>query len=78
MTPAFWTLGLSICLLVYPGTALLEGTNASEGRGTDAPFLLIGAPWLKAEAVIPSLPASGLTLDCWPGAHAFRRLRTSV
>src|SRR5438270_13987079 len=21
MTPAFWTLGLSICLLVYPGTA---------------------------------------------------------
>ena len=28
--------------LVYPGTALLEGTNASEGRGTDAPFLLIG------------------------------------
>jgi uncharacterized protein YbbC (DUF1343 family) len=49
--------------LVYPGTALLEGTNASEGRGTDAPFLLIGAPWLKAEAVIPSLPASGLTFE---------------
>jgi uncharacterized protein YbbC (DUF1343 family) len=49
--------------LVYPGTALLEGTNASEGRGTDAPFLLIGAPWLKPEAVIPSLPAAGLTLE---------------
>ncbi len=49
--------------LVYPGTALLEGTNASEGRGTEAPFLLIGAPWLKAEAVIPSLPASGLTFE---------------
>ena len=49
--------------LVYPGTALLEGTNVSEGRGTEAPFLLIGAPWLKSEAVIPLLPAKGLTLE---------------
>ena len=46
--------------LVYPGTALVEGTNASEGRGTETPFLLIGAPWLKAEAVIPTLPSSGV------------------
>ena len=49
--------------LIYPGTALLEGTNVSEGRGTDTPFLLVGAPWLKPEAVIPSLPATGLTLE---------------
>ena len=34
--------------LAYPGTALLEGTNVSEGRGTETPFLLLGAPWLKA------------------------------
>jgi len=32
--------------LAYPGTALLEATNLSEGRGTEAPFLLLGAPWL--------------------------------
>lgn len=32
--------------LAYPGTALLEATNVSEGRGTDSPFLLFGAPWL--------------------------------
>lgn len=32
--------------LVYPGTCLLEATNVSEGRGTEAPFLRIGAPWL--------------------------------
>lgn len=32
--------------LAYPGTALLEATNVSEGRGTDSPFLLLGAPWL--------------------------------
>jgi uncharacterized protein YbbC (DUF1343 family) len=49
--------------LVYPGTALLEGTSATEGRGTETPFLLIGAPWLKPEAVIPSLPGSGLTFE---------------
>ena len=27
--------------LVYPGTCLLEGTNISEGRGTENPFLTI-------------------------------------
>ena len=35
--------------LAYPGTCLLEATNVSEGRGTDAPFLLLGAPWVRAE-----------------------------
>jgi uncharacterized protein YbbC (DUF1343 family) len=49
--------------LVYPGVALLEGTNVSEGRGTETPFLLLGAPWLKPEAVIPALPSSGLTFE---------------
>lgn len=32
--------------LLYTGTVFVEGTNMSEGRGTDAPFQLIGAPWL--------------------------------
>lgn len=31
--------------VVYPGTCLIEGTNVSEGRGTEQPFELIGAPW---------------------------------
>ncbi len=31
--------------MAYPGSALFEATNASEGRGTEAPFLLLGAPW---------------------------------
>ncbi len=34
---------------IYPGLCLLEGTNVSEGRGTDLPFLQFGAPWLDAE-----------------------------
>lgn len=32
--------------LLYPGTCLFEGTNLSEGRGTAAPFEIIGAPFV--------------------------------
>ncbi|OPA73258.1 hypothetical protein BVG16_29710 [Paenibacillus selenitireducens] len=35
--------------LLYPGTCLFEGTNISEGRGTTAPFEIIGAPFIQAE-----------------------------
>lgn len=33
--------------VLYPGTVFFEGCNLTEGRGTDAPFQLIGAPWLR-------------------------------
>lgn len=46
--------------LVYPGTALLEGTNVSEGRGTAKPFEWLGAPWVEAEALSDRLNAIGL------------------
>ena len=49
---------------VYPGLGLLEGTNVSEGRGTDAPFLTFGAPWIDAEALCKKLNDAGL-----PGLH---------
>jgi uncharacterized protein YbbC (DUF1343 family)/CubicO group peptidase (beta-lactamase class C family) len=32
---------------LYPGVALVEGTNVSVGRGTDTPFELLGAPWIN-------------------------------
>lgn len=32
--------------LLYNGTGMFEATNVSEGRGTDAPFRLVGASWL--------------------------------
>lgn len=35
--------------LLYPGTCVFEGTNLSEGRGTTAPFEMIGAPFIEAE-----------------------------
>jgi uncharacterized protein YbbC (DUF1343 family)/CubicO group peptidase (beta-lactamase class C family) len=34
--------------ILYPGVALVEGTNVSVGRGTDTPFELLGAPWINA------------------------------
>src|SRR5579863_1867886 len=34
---------------LYPGVALIEGTNVSVGRGTDSPFELVGAPWIKSK-----------------------------
>lgn len=36
----------------YPGSVYFEGTNLSEGRGTDRPFEQIGAPWLNAPEVV--------------------------
>jgi len=33
---------------LYPGVALIEGTNVSVGRGTDTPFEIVGAPWIKS------------------------------
>lgn len=33
--------------VLYPGVALVEGTNLSVGRGTDTPFEILGAPWIK-------------------------------
>jgi uncharacterized protein YbbC (DUF1343 family)/CubicO group peptidase (beta-lactamase class C family) len=35
--------------ILYPGVALVEGSNVSVGRGTDMPFELLGAPWIKAQ-----------------------------
>ncbi|HTM38729.1 MAG TPA: exo-beta-N-acetylmuramidase NamZ domain-containing protein [Terriglobales bacterium] len=33
---------------LYPGVALVEGTNVSVGRGTETPFEVLGAPWVHA------------------------------
>jgi uncharacterized protein YbbC (DUF1343 family)/CubicO group peptidase (beta-lactamase class C family) len=35
--------------VLYPGVALVEGANLSVGRGTDNPFEIVGAPWIRAE-----------------------------
>jgi uncharacterized protein YbbC (DUF1343 family) len=33
---------------LYPGIGMIERTNISVGRGTDTPFEVVGAPWIKA------------------------------
>jgi uncharacterized protein YbbC (DUF1343 family)/CubicO group peptidase (beta-lactamase class C family) len=45
---------------LYPGVALIEGTNVSVGRGTDTPFELVGAPWIKSKEFAAYLNARGI------------------
>ena len=45
--------------LIYPGMALLEGTNVSEGRGTEQPFKVIGAPFINPAELINELDSLG-------------------
>ena len=42
---------------LYPGVGLVEGTNISVGRGTDTPFELLGAPWIKSRELAQYLNA---------------------
>jgi uncharacterized protein YbbC (DUF1343 family) len=50
--------------IVYPGTVLLEGVNVSEGRGTNRPFEIVGAPWAAPDRIASDLNGRGL-----PGAR---------
>ncbi len=43
--------------ILYPGVALIEGTNVSVGRGTDTPFEIVGAPWIKPRELASALNA---------------------
>ena len=45
---------------LYPGVGLIEGTNVSVGRGTDTPFELLGAPWMKGRELASYLNARGI------------------
>jgi uncharacterized protein YbbC (DUF1343 family) len=49
-----------IAATVYPGIGAIEGTNISVGRGTDAPFEQIGAPWIDGRALAAALNARAL------------------
>ena len=52
--------------LSYSGLVLFEATNLSVGRGTDAPFSYVGAPWLDNVALLRTVQRytiPGVTLD---------------
>ncbi len=44
----------------YPGLCLFEGTSLSVGRGSDAPFEQVGAPWLDTAAVLRRVRSAAL------------------
>ena len=46
---------------LYPGLGILEWTNVSVGRGTDAPFELLGAPWIQPLELAAYLNARAIT-----------------
>jgi len=49
-----------VAATVYPGIGAIEGTNISVGRGTDAPFEQIGAPWIDGVALAAALNARAI------------------
>ena len=50
----------STAALLYPGTGLLEGIYINEGRGTDNPFSVLGAPWIDAEKLLNAIQSKNL------------------
>ncbi len=66
----------------YPGSVYFEGTNLTEGRGTDRPFEQIGAPWLNAPEVakimngmrLPGIRFEAITMAVIPTAAKFKGL----
>jgi uncharacterized protein YbbC (DUF1343 family) len=64
----------------YPGTVYFEGTNLTEGRGTERPFEQIGASWLDAAAIAESMNAlylagvrfEPIVMDVLPTAAKFK------
>jgi uncharacterized protein YbbC (DUF1343 family) len=44
-------------VLLYPGIEILQPAGVSVGRGTDAPFEQLGAPWIHSDVLLNSLNA---------------------
>ena len=63
-SPNFPTISTAV---VYNCTCIFEGTNISEGRGTTAPFELVGAPFINPKELEEKLNSLNL-----PGVY-FRR-----
>ena len=67
-------------LTSYPGSVYFEGTNLTEGRGTDRPFEQIGASWLNAPEVaramnamrLPGIRFEAITMAVAPTAAKFK------
>ncbi|MCY7380270.1 MAG: DUF1343 domain-containing protein [Gemmatimonadaceae bacterium] len=66
----------------YPGSVYFEGTNVTEGRGTDRPFEQVGAPWLNVVEVarvmndkrLPGIRFEAITMPVLPTAAKHKGL----
>ncbi len=56
-SPSMFSPSTAVC---YGGTCFLEGTNVSEGRGTEKPFEYFGAPWINSASLADELNSYGL------------------
>ena len=63
-------------IISYPGTVYIEGTNLSEGRGTEFPFEQVGAPWLNADSAAKLMNARALPGVRFETAHYTPRAGT--
>lgn len=67
--------------LLYPGVALMDGTNLSVGRGTDRPFEQVGAPFVDGirlahdltELRLPAVRFAPVSFTPRSGVHANER-----
>lgn len=50
---------------IYPATCFIEATDCSEGRGTDAPFQTIGAPYVDGNLLATRLAGRALPGVRW-------------
>jgi len=67
--------------LLYPGIGWLEATNLATGRGTDAPFERVGAPWINPTELAAAMwaadvPGAGFTpIHFTPSERQYRGQR---
>lgn len=53
----------------YPGTCLLEFSKVSVGRGTHAPFQIVGAPWLDVSGTLRQLKSDPTFAESFVGTE---------
>lgn len=56
-SPAISTIETALC---YPGMGLMEGVNVNEGRGSNNPFSIFGAPWINSSLLLSELRSQNL------------------
>jgi len=62
-TPPSPALQSQIAAYLYPGLGLLEGINVNEGRGTENPFTICGAPFINKEELEHELDRQGFEIQ---------------